>query len=138
MIFMSDKYVKSPDPSVKYQYFWQRIGAIWQILIAGKAAKYNLICGAFQIIFGIILGLSSVEILIIFLAFATVIAMEFLNTAIESGVDLSIKKSYHDLAKIAKDCSGGAVMLSAIIAIVINVILLLPPLSKLIISAINL
>jgi diacylglycerol kinase (ATP) len=117
---------------------WHRIGAIWQILLGGKAAKYNLICGAFQIIFGIILGLSSVEILIIILAFATVIMMEFLNTAIESAVDLSIKKSYHDLAKIAKDCSGGAVMLSAIIAIVIDVILLLPPLSKLIISAINL
>ncbi|MGL4375355.1 MAG: diacylglycerol kinase, partial [Microcoleaceae cyanobacterium] len=44
----------------------------------------------------------------------------------------------HDLAKIAKDCSGGAVMLSAIIAIVINVILLLPPLSQFIISAMNL
>ncbi|MEY3868929.1 MAG: diacylglycerol kinase family protein [Microcoleaceae cyanobacterium] len=135
---MSHKYVKSPTESVKYQCLWHRIGAIWQILLGGKAAKYNLICGAFQIIFGIILGLSSVEILIIILAFATVIMMEFLNTAIESAVDLSIKKSYHDLAKIAKDCSGGAVMLSAIIAIVIDVILLLPPLSKLIISAINL
>jgi diacylglycerol kinase (ATP) len=135
---MSQEYVKSRAQSVKSQFFWQRIGAIWQILIGGKAAKYNLICGAFQIIFGIILGLSSVEIMIIIFAFATVIAMEFLNTAIESAVDLSIKKSYHDLAKIAKDCSGGAVMLSAIIAIAINVILLLPPLSKLIISAMNL
>jgi diacylglycerol kinase (ATP) len=134
---MPNEYVNNRAESVKFQIFWQRIGTIWQILIAGKAAKYNLICGAFQIIFGIILGLSSVEIMIIIFAFATVIAMEFLNTAIESAVDLSIKKSYHDLAKIAKDCSGGAVMLSAIIAIVINVILLLPPLSKLIISAIN-
>jgi diacylglycerol kinase (ATP) len=135
---MPNEYVNNRAESVKFQIFWQRIGAIWQILIAGKAAKYNLICGAFQIIFGIILGLSSVEIMIIIFAFATVIAMEFLNTAIESAVDLSIKKSYHDLAKIAKDCSGGAVMLSAIIAIVINVILLLPPLSQFIISAMNL
>ncbi|HEY9711251.1 MAG TPA: diacylglycerol kinase, partial [Oculatellaceae cyanobacterium] len=55
-----------------------------------------------------------------------------LNTAIESVVDLTVKQSYHELAKIAKDCAAGAVLISAIAAVFVAGSLLLPPLFALI------
>jgi diacylglycerol kinase (ATP) len=54
--------------------------------------------------------------------------MELLNTAIESVVDLTVGQSYHDLARIAKDCAAAAVLISAIVALFVGAILLLPPL----------
>jgi len=55
--------------------------------------------------------------------------MELLNTAIESVVDLTVKQSYHELAKIAKDCAAGAVLVSAMAAVLV-VGPLAPPLLK--------
>ena len=37
--------------------------------------------------------------------------------AIESIVDLTVGKNYHDLAKVAKDCAAAAVLMSAIVAV---------------------
>ena len=60
--------------------------------------------------------------------------LELLNTAIEAVVDLTVKQAYHELAKIAKDCAAGAVLLSAIAALIVAVWILLPPLFTSIIS----
>jgi diacylglycerol kinase (ATP) len=54
--------------------------------------------------------------------------MELINTAIESAIDLTVKQNYHELAKIAKDCAAGAVLISALVALVVAGTLLLPPL----------
>jgi diacylglycerol kinase (ATP) len=60
--------------------------------------------------------------------------LELLNTALESGVDLTVGQSYHELAKIAKDCAAGAVMIAAIAAILVAGFILFLPLSQLIFS----
>jgi diacylglycerol kinase (ATP) len=54
--------------------------------------------------------------------------MELLNTAIESVVDLTVKQTYHELAKIAKDCAAAAVLVSSIAAILVAGCVLLPKL----------
>lgn len=72
--------------------------------------------------------LSSFRFLAVCLTIVIVLALELLNTAIEAVVDLTIGKQFHDLAKTAKDCSAGAVLVSAIGSIVVAIILLLPPL----------
>lgn len=54
--------------------------------------------------------------------------MELLNTALESVVDLTVKQTYHELAKIAKDCAAAAVLISALVAVLVAGVLLLPPL----------
>jgi diacylglycerol kinase (ATP) len=43
-------------------------------------------------------------------------------------VDLCVGQTYHDLAKIAKDCAAGAVLLAAIAAIGVACALILPAL----------
>ncbi|MDB9326774.1 diacylglycerol kinase, partial [Nodularia spumigena CS-590/02] len=44
------------------------------------------------------------------------------------------KQTYHELAKIAKDCAAGAVLVSALVAVLVAGMLLLPPLVILIMS----
>ena len=42
-------------------------------------------------------------------------------------VDLTVGQSYHELAKIAKDCAAGAVFIAAIAAVIVGSCLLVPP-----------
>lgn len=55
-------------------------------------------------------------------------ALELINTALEAVVDLTVEQSYHELAKIAKDCAAGAVLIAALTAVLVGGCLLLPPL----------
>jgi diacylglycerol kinase (ATP) len=84
---------------------------------------------------GLLLHLSPVEISIIAITSGLVLTLELLNTALESLVDLTVKQTYHELAKIAKDCAAGAVLVSALVSLLVGGILLLPPLATVIISA---
>lgn len=58
------------------------------------------------------------EYIICLILSSLVFFAELVNTAIESLVDLSTQE-YHDLAKIAKDCAAGAVLVLAICAVVV-------------------
>jgi diacylglycerol kinase (ATP) len=84
---------------------------------------------------GLFLRLSPVEISIIAITSGLVLTLELLNTALESLVDLTVKQTYHELAKIAKDCAAGAVLVSALVSLLVGSTLLLPPLVALIMSA---
>ncbi|MGB0560627.1 MAG: diacylglycerol kinase family protein [Spirulinaceae cyanobacterium] len=74
------------------------------------------------------LQISTVEMAIVGLTCALVMVLELVNTAIESVVDLTVQKQYHELAKIAKDCAAGAVLVAAIAAVFIASLILIPPL----------
>ena len=54
-----------------------------------------------------------------------VFALELVNTAIENVVDMSMP-NMHPLAKNAKDMASGAVLVSSIIAVIINLIIFVP------------
>jgi diacylglycerol kinase (ATP) len=90
--------------------------------------RVHLIVGSMAIALSIFLQLTTVEISLITLTCGSVITMELLNTALESVVDLTVRQTYHELAKIAKDCAAGAVMVSAMAAILVGAFLMLPPL----------
>jgi diacylglycerol kinase (ATP) len=74
------------------------------------------------------LRLPSVQIAVLALTCGAVMALELVNTALEAVVDLTVKQTYHELAKIAKDCAAGAVFIAALTAVVVGVCLLVPPL----------
>ncbi|AYO32222.1 diacylglycerol kinase [Biomaibacter acetigenes] len=61
----------------------------------------------------------AIELLIIFFTIALVIITEMINTAIETTVDLVTEK-YHPLAEIAKNVAAGAVLISALNAVVVG------------------
>ena len=58
-----------------------------------------------------------------------VMAAEMVNTVVEAAVDLA-SPGYHPLAKVAKDVAAGAVLLTAIGAVVIGVCIFLPHLLR--------
>ena len=79
----------------------------------------------FVIIFGILLKISLTEWMICLILFGLVISLEYVNTAIESAVDCATTK-YHPKARIAKDTSAAAVLVSAIISIIVGLMIFIP------------
>ena len=77
---------------------------------------------------GLWLGLSADRLAVLVLTVATVLVLELLNTATEAVVDLAIGRSFHPLAKIAKDCAAAAVLVAALASLLVAGLLLLPPL----------
>jgi len=63
---------------------------------------------------------------IIVLTIGLVLALELVNTALEAVVDLTVGQTYHELARIAKDCAAAAVLVTALAALVIAGLLLVP------------
>ncbi len=58
---------------------------------------------------------------------AVVWAAEFFNTAIEAVVNL-VSPDHHPLAKASKDAAAGAVLIAALIAVLVGLLILGPPL----------
>ncbi|HHV26259.1 phosphatase PAP2 family protein [Anaerosalibacter bizertensis] len=68
------------------------------------------------------LDFSRLEFLMLLLTIAFVMVSEMINTSIEKTIDM-ITEEYHPLAKIAKNVAAGAVLISAINAIVVGYLL---------------
>jgi len=116
---------------VSFKYAWA--GIIYGFQTQRNFRIHLAVC-ALAISLSVLLRLETVEIAIIAITSGLVLTLELMNTAIESIVDLTVKQSYHELAKIAKDCAAGAVLVSALVALLVATILLLPPLATLILS----
>lgn len=72
---------------------------------------------------------------VIVLTIAMVFTAEFINTAIEAVVDLA-SPAQHPLAKVGKDVGAGAVLVSALAAVLVGLLVLGPPLWARVISLI--
>jgi len=94
--------------------------------------RIHLAIGTLAMGLGVFLHLQPVELAVIGLTSGLVLVMELLNTAVESVVDLTVNQTYHELARIAKDCAAAAVLVSALAAVLVAGTLLLPPLLVLI------
>ncbi|WP_343769568.1 diacylglycerol kinase [Clostridium malenominatum] len=66
--------------------------------------------------------ISKIELLILFITITIVIVTELINTAIEFAIDTTTNY-YHPLAKIAKNVAAGAVLVTALNAMVVGYII---------------
>lgn len=110
---------------ISFKYAWAGISYAFQ---TQRNFRIHVLIGGIALGLGLYLRLSSVEVAILSLTIGAVLAMELLNTAIESVVDLTVKQTYHELARIAKDCAAAAVLISALVALIVASSLLIPPL----------
>ncbi len=103
-----------------------------QGLVYGFSSQRNfrihLFIGAVVFAMGLWLKLSFENLSVLVLTVAAVLVLELINTSIEAVVDLAIGRRFHPLARIAKDCSAGAVLVASISSLLIALLLLLPPL----------
>lgn len=81
--------------------------------------RVQLVAGVVVTILGIILKISFTEWAILMLSVFLVLATEMMNTAVEAVVDL-VTEEYSPKAKIAKDVAAGAVVLTAINAVIVS------------------
>ena len=79
---------------------------------------------------GTFFGLTAAEWCICLLLFGMVISLELVNTAVEAVVDL-VTEERKPLAKIAKDTAAGAVLFTAVMAVIIGCIIFIPHLLEL-------
>jgi undecaprenol kinase/diacylglycerol kinase (ATP) len=86
--------------------------------------RFHLIAAFSAVAFGAWRGLSPVNWMLLLLLIAAVISAEMMNTAIEAVVDL-VSPEHHPLAKAAKDCAAGAVLVLSIASVAIAVIFLI-------------
>jgi len=87
------------------------------------AAAVFALCGA------LVLGVDRMGLAAIVFAISLVFVTELVNTAVEAAVDLATDR-YDALAKVAKDVSAGAVLVSAMNALVVAYLVLLEPLKR--------
>lgn len=76
--------------------------------------KIHFTVAALVLTAALLFDLSKLEIIAVLFAIAFVISAELFNTAIEVAVDLATNGNEHELAKIAKDVSAGAVLIAAL------------------------
>ena len=82
--------------------------------------RCHIIAMIYVIAFSSFYDLTKYEYMILILIIALVISLELVNTALEKAVDIC-SPNYSKLAEISKDCAAGAVLVSAIAAIVIAI-----------------
>lgn len=100
--------------------FKYAFSGLWYALRTQRNARVHLSLAILATGAGIILHISAVEFALIFVAITMVFVAEMFNTVFELCVDLA-SPEYHPLAKIAKDVAAGAVLLSAILAVIIGI-----------------
>ena len=111
--------------------FGHAFRGLWYALRTQRNMRVHVLIALIAIILGIILRISAVEFALVFVAITGVFIAEMFNTVIELCVDLA-SPNYHPLAKIAKDVSAGAVLLSAMLSVVIGLFVFIPHLWTLI------
>ena len=115
----------APNLFLSFKYAW---AGVRYAFVTQRNFRIHTFIGILAVSLGIFLEIKAMEMAVIVMTCAIVMVLELLNTAIESVVDLTVKQSYHELAKIAKDCAAGAVLISALAAVVVAACILLPPL----------
>ncbi|NJN76649.1 MAG: diacylglycerol kinase family protein [Synechococcaceae cyanobacterium RL_1_2] len=121
----------APDLFSSFLYAWS---GITYSFTTQRNFKIHTFIGSTAIVLGVLLKITAIEMGIVALTISLVLVLELVNTALESVVDLTVKQSYHDLAKIAKDCAAGAVLISAMTALFVAGLIFLPPIVAIIIS----
>jgi len=126
-----------PELKDKKMFSFKRLINSFKYAIEGiktsVSREQNLVIHMFflvmALIFSIIFKVTKYEFLAVIIVSGLVISLEMINTAIENTVD--INKKYSIEAKCAKDAASGAVLVSAIAAIIVGLTIFLPKIDEL-------
>ncbi|MEN9215989.1 MAG: diacylglycerol kinase family protein [Gloeomargarita sp. HHBFW_bins_162] len=97
-------------------------------LVSQRNFRIHLVIGTIALLWSAGVHLPLSQMALIVLTIGLVLALELVNTALEAVVDLTVGQTYHELARIAKDCAAAAVLVTALAAVGVAGLLLVPPL----------
>ena len=102
--------------------FNNAINGIINTVRTERNMKIHLVAAILVLIACFFFDISRVEFLILVITITMVMSAEVVNTAIEAVVDMSTNY-YHPLAKIAKNAAAGAVLITAINAVIVGYVI---------------
>ena len=85
--------------------------------------RFHVVVAALVLVASLLVGVSELELAVLVLVIVVVFVTEMINTALEFAVDL-VTKEYHPLAKLSKDVSAGAVLVSSVGAVLVGYLIL--------------
>ncbi len=85
--------------------------------------RFHVVAAVVVLVASLLVGVSKIELAILVLTILVVFVTEMFNTAMEFVVDM-VTSEYHPLAKLAKDVSAGAVLVSSVGAILVGYLIL--------------
>lgn len=85
--------------------------------------RFHVLASVVILVLSLLVGVSRLELAILVLVIMAVFIAEMFNTALEFAVDL-VTREYHPLAKLAKDVSAGAVLVTSIAALAVGYLVL--------------
>ncbi|MGB3683187.1 MAG: diacylglycerol kinase [Rubrobacteraceae bacterium] len=85
--------------------------------------RFHVVASLGVLFLSLLLGVSAIELAVLVLVILIVLVTEMFNTAMEFAVDL-VTNEYHPLAKLAKDVSAGAVLVSSVGSVVVGYLIL--------------
>ncbi len=85
--------------------------------------RFHVVAAVVVLVASVLVGVSKLELAILVLTILVVFVTEMFNTAMEFVVDM-VTSEYHPLAKLAKDVSAGAVLVSSIGAVLVGYLIL--------------
>jgi diacylglycerol kinase len=95
------------------------------ILRTQRNARIELAVASAAIAVGLWLGISSIEWAVLVLTIGVVLALEWINTALELAVSLASPER-HASAKAAKDVAAASVLLGAGVSVLVGLLLFAP------------
>ena len=101
------------------------------VLKSERNVRIHLVMAAFVLMFGFLLNFSITKLCILLIAIGMVVSAEMINSALEYSLDAVFHNRYSRLVGMAKDISAGAVMFVTIIAVVIGLLIFIPPIFSL-------
>ncbi len=100
--------------------FSYALQGIWYCIKTQRNFRFHIVAALSVIIVSFFYGLDSSEKLWLAFAIISVLVCEMINTAVENAVDIQTRE-YNTNAKIAKDVAAGAVLITAVLAVIIAV-----------------
>ncbi len=119
--------MSEPRPRFRLITFRYAFEGIVHVLKTQPNARVHVAISLAVIGLGLWLELAPIQWAIVIATMAIVFVAEFVNTAIEAAVDL-VTEDRHPLAKVAKDAAAGGVLVAAILAVIVGLLILGPPL----------
>ena len=107
------------------QSFRHAFAGLRQAITTQRNLRIHLAAAVVVTLLGLWVGLKPWEFAILILLYGLVIGMELMNTVVEVVVDM-LSPSFSPLAKRAKDLSAGAVLVTAIVAVLVGLLLFGP------------
>lgn len=114
--------MRAPTLLLSFRFAFQGIAYAFR---TQRNFKIHCAISAAVIIAGLLLRISGEQWTVLAVVVGLVFQTELTNTAVEAIVD-RISPEFNELAKVAKDCSAAAVLVTAVAAVVVGVLIFVP------------